>query len=56
MYSEFDLEVLFSRQQKLKPQLAFKVWTEFVKWAFFTFEQERHFSFGKIGNYGYKIE
>lgn len=22
----------------------------------FTFEQERHISFGKLGNYGYKIE
>lgn len=55
MHTEYNLEVLLSRQ-RLKPQIAFKVWTEFVKWSYFTFEQERHFSFGKIGNYGYKIE
>ena len=56
MHSEYDTEVLLSKQQKLKPQLASKIWAEFVKWSYYTFEQERHFSFGKIGNYGYKIE
>ena len=56
MHSEYDTEVLLSKQQKVKPQLASKIWAEFVKWSYYTFEQERHFSFGKLGNYGYKIE
>jgi hypothetical protein len=55
MQAEYTIDVLLSKQRKLKPPIALKVWTEFVKWAYFTFEQERHFSWGHIGNYGYKI-
>lgn len=27
-----------------------------MKWAYFIFESERHIVFGRVGNYGYKIE
>lgn len=45
-----------SRQRRIKTVHSLAIWTEFVKWMHFTFEQERHISFGRIGNYGYKIE
>jgi hypothetical protein len=32
------------------------IWGEFVKWAHYIFESERHIVFGRMGNYGYKIE
>jgi hypothetical protein len=56
MLVEFNLDSLLSRQKKIKPEIAFTIWQEFVKWTHYVFEQERHISFGRIGNYGYKIE
>jgi hypothetical protein len=56
MFSEFNLDKLFSRLRKPKPEVSSLIWGEFVKWAYYIFESERHILFGRIGNFGYKIE
>lgn len=55
MIAEFNLEKLLARQRKFKLETAALIWGEFVKWAYYIFESERHIAFGKVGNYGYKI-
>lgn len=37
MLSEFNLESLLSGHKKIKPQVAFTIWQEFVKWAHYVF-------------------
>lgn len=47
---------LASRCRKLKEPTCRQVWEELVKWMYFQFKSEHHVNFGRIGNYGYKIE
>ena len=55
MIAEYSIEKLLAKQKKIKMVTANLIWEEFVKWAYYIFESERHIAFGKIGNYGYKI-
>jgi hypothetical protein len=52
----YTIDTVIGLQKKIPHSNCKQIWEEFVKWAFFQFESERHISFGQIGDYGYKID
>lgn len=46
---------LAARCRKAKEAACRAAWEELVKWMYFQFKSEHHVSFGRLGNYGYKI-